>query len=374
MKIDKIKVYLVECILLAVLSFALFVPNILDRTKLAVTLVGIAVLIWFVLKKRKTPSIHAKKVTILLSLFAIIYLIAFYLMGLYFGYYKATFTFGLWTIWKFILPVSIIIIASEITRSILLAQNTKFNNIITFIIMVLIDLILYIDIYSINTVQRFGDLLGFTVFASIACNLLYNYNANRYGFWGNIVYRLLTILYIYIIPVLPDIPTFFASIIRMIYPYIIYQVLEATFSKNLKTVAVEDKAKSAISKIVLGVITLLLAMLISCQFQYGILVIGSGSMTGEINKGDAVIYEAYNPEEPLVEGQVIVFDKHQVKVVHRIIDVKVVNGEVRYTTKGDANQQADEGYITKEDISGVCKFRIGYIGYPTIWLNDIFSK
>jgi len=40
----------------------------------------------------------------------------------------------------------------------------------------------------------------------------------------------------------------------------------------------------------------LITMLISCQFKYGILVIGSESMTGTINVGDAVIYESYNNE------------------------------------------------------------------------------
>ena len=374
MKIDKIKVYLVECILLAVLSFALFVPNIITRTTLAVILMISAIGIWFFLKKRNTPSIHSNKVTILLTFFAVIYLIGFYLMGLYFEYYKSIYLWGWNTISKFVIPTAIIIISSEVIRNVLLAQNVKFNKTITFIIMVLVDLIIYADLYSMTTVQKFAEVIGFTFFASVACNLLYNYISCRYGMKGNIIYRLITVLYAYIIPYIPNVFIFFRSILRMIYPYVIYQVLEYTFGKNNKTEAVEDKKKGIVSKIILGIITVLLAMLISCQFKYGILVIGSGSMTGEINKGDAVIFEAYNEDMPLVEGQVIVFEKYQVKTVHRIIDVKVVNGEVRYTTKGDANQQADEGYITKEDISGVCKFRIGYIGYPTIWLNDIFSK
>ena len=51
-----------------------------------------------------------------------------------------------------------------------------------------------------------------------------------------------------------------------------------------------------------------------------------------------------------------------------------VNGETRYTTRGDANAQDDEGYITNNNIVGVCKFRIAYIGYPSIWLRDMLSN
>ena len=121
--------------------------------------------------------------------------------------------------------------------------------------------------------------------------------------------------------------------------------------------------------------TIIFAMLISCQFEYGILVIGSGSMTGTINKGDAIFYESYDKQEDSIEiGQVIVFNQDNRKIVHRVIDIKRVNDEVRYTTKGDANQEEDDGYITDEDVFGVCKSRILYIGYPSIWIRDIFSN
>ena len=38
-------------------------------------------------------------------------------------------------------------------------------------------------------------------------------------------------------------------------------------------------------------------MVVSGRFRYGTLVIGTGSMTGTINKGDIIIYERYEKEE-----------------------------------------------------------------------------
>ena len=117
--------------------------------------------------------------------------------------------------------------------------------------------------------------------------------------------------------------------------------------------------------------TLLIA-LISCKFRYGVIVIGSGSMTGSLDKGDAVIFEQYKGE-PIKEGTVIIYQNEDIQTVHRVIKQENVNGEYRYITKGDKNQDSDEGYRTKNDIIGAIRFRIPYIGYPTLWLRDIFK-
>ena len=376
MKIDKIKIYFIELILLTILSFALFVSNMYDRIFLAVVLSICAIATWIFIKKRKVESVHTKKVILVLGFLSVIYLMAFYLMGLYFGYYKAPVTFGTKTALNYIIPIGIIIIASEVIRSVLIVQNTKFSKVITFIIMVLVDIVIYTDIYSMtNSYDKFIEIIGCTLFASIACNLLYNYISIRYGITGNIMYRLVTVLYVYIIPYIPNVYIFFRAILRMLYPYIIYQVLEYTFAKNNMIVAYEDKRKNFISKVALSIIAITFAMLISCQFEYGILVIGSGSMTGTINKGDAIFYESYDRQEDVInEGQIIVFNQDDRKIVHRVIDLKRVNDEIRYTTKGDANQKEDDGYITDEDIFGICKSKIPYIGYPSIWIRDMFSN
>ena len=33
----------------------------------------------------------------------------------------------------------------------------------------------------------------------------------------------------------------------------------------------------------------------------------------------------------------------------------------------------DDGYRTKDSIMGITNFKIKYIGYPTLWLRDIFE-
>jgi len=244
----------------------------------------------------------------------------------------------------------------------------------TFIIMVLVDLVVYANVYQIDQFDSFVEIVGFTLFASISCNLMYNYVSKRYGFIPIIIYRLITVLYVYFIPIIPNVYMFFRSILRTVYPYIIYQLLEYTFGNRRKSVAYKDKTKAILGKVVITIIMVIIAMLISCQFKYGILIIGSGSMTGTINKGDGIVFEKYDGQEEIEEGDVIIFTDGSIQVVHRVIEVKKVNGIDRYITKGDANQDKDEGYITKENVYGFYKFRIMYMGYPSLWLRDIFSN
>ena len=372
MKKDIIRIYIIEILLIAILSFALFVSNKFDKKLLALVLVLISFVVCMMIKKKKPISIYDRQVTYLMIGFGIIYIIVFYLLGLYFGYYKSTAPFGINTIIHFILPFIAIVISSELLRKRLLMQKGKLSRVLTFISMVLIDLVIYTGVYDVTKLDDMLTVLGFILFASIACNLLYNYITVRFGSKSVIIYRLITILYVYIIPYIPDVYIFFRSFLRIIYPYIIYLILEYTYSKTNYAVSYRDKRKNIISITTILVIMSLIIALISCRFRYGIIVVGSGSMTGSINKGDAVVFEQYK-NEPLKEGQVIIFDNGSVDTVHRVMKIESVNGQYRYYTKGDSNQEMDSGFRIKEEIIGTVKFKIPYIGYPTLWVRDIFE-
>jgi len=122
------------------------------------------------------------------------------------------------------------------------------------------------------------------------------------------------------------------------------------------------------------VITTSFILLVSCQFRFGILVIASPSMTGEINKGDAVVFESYEHCDGVKENDIIVFSKDGKKnIVHRITAINTVNGQRQYITKGDANEDIDAGFVTDGQIVGIVRFKVLYIGYPSLWLREIFN-
>ena len=381
MKKNQVKVYLLELLLIAILFFALFASSIFNRTILSIVMIFFTFFVYRMLKKKGIHSIFKKQVFILMIVFAFLYLGAFYLFGLLSGFEKAKFILSFNTIRTFIIPLSIIIVTSELIRVKLLAQDIKFDfygkklNIsafFTYVAMVLVDLVIYTGVYDLSNLDDFLTALGFVLFASLSCNLLYNYITVRFGSNGIIAYRLITVLFMFIIPFTPDIYVFFRSFLRMIYPYIIYLVLEWSYSKSNFAVAYKDKRRSIIETSVVIVVISLIIMLVSCKFTYGIIVVGSRSMTGSIDIGDAVLYKAYKGEDISV-NDVVIFEKNGVRIVHRVVDIQDFNGVVRYFTKGDANPKVDDDYITKKDIVGKVQFKIKYLGYPTLWVRALFE-
>lgn len=382
MKKDQIRIFGLEVLLIVILFFALFALNIFTRSVLAILITIYAVITICTLKTKKVGSINKKNAMILMIIFSMIYLAVFYALGLYFGFIKSKILFSLRTIVKYIIPLTLIIIGSETIRRTFLSHKIEIkykelkielSSILTYIAMVIIDILIYTEIYNLRSLDDYLTLIGFVFFASLSCNLLYNYITPRYGSKGIVIYRLVTTLFIYIFPFVTDMYIFFRIFLRLLYPYIMYIVIEKLFSKNDYTVMIKDRRKEIFANTIMIVIATLFVMLVSCQFRFGLLVVGSESMTGTLDKGDALIFEKYTTQE-IVEGQVIIFNYENVQTIHRVIDIQKVNGEYRYFTQGDANSKPDEGYRVKDDISSLVKLRIKYIGYPTLFVRSIFEK
>lgn len=381
MKRDQVKILFIEILLVIILFFALFAQNIFQRNVLAVIMLIYSGIVFFNLKKKHIDSIFKKQVKILMLVFASIYVCLFYLSGLYFGYARSAVNFSFWSIRTYIIPLSIIIICSEFIRKKFLAQNLyveikakkiNLSLIFSYIFSVLIDLLIYTKVYDFSNLDNVLTAIGFVLFASLSCNLFYNYVSRRYSSTGIVIYRLITVLFVYFIPVTVNMYIFFRSFLRMLYPFIMYVIVDKLFSQNDFVVANSQKKRELVTTSIVVVVIALIVMLVSCQFRYGILVIGSDSMTGTINKGDAIIFEKYD-NQIIDEGQVIMFEYNGMRVVHRVVEAKEVNGIPRYYTKGDANAMMDKSYRTKKDIYGVVNLKIKYIGYPTLWLRSLFE-
>ena len=139
------------------------------------------------------------------------------------------------------------------------------------------------------------------------------------------------------------------------------------------------RKKSIIFDIPFYILGLIIVMLVSREFTYSMIAIGSGSMTGEFSKGDAIIYKRYDKKsstissQKLVNGDIIVFNMKDRVVVHRIHDIYSLYGEDVYITKGDANESIDDWVVTQDDIIDVVKKKIKFIAWPSVWLTENFK-
>ena len=153
--------------------------------------------------------------------------------------------------------------------------------------------------------------------------------------------------------------------------------IDALFEKKRRYALKNAKRSSRIISIILTMLVLVImvgtVMVVSNQFRYGAYVIATESMTGELNKGDVALCERYE-DQTIQAGQIIAFEKNNSVIIHRVVDIKIINGITRYYTQGDANEEPDAGFVTEADIVGMINYKLSYFGYPSLWMRSLFDR
>jgi signal peptidase len=93
------------------------------------------------------------------------------------------------------------------------------------------------------------------------------------------------------------------------------------------------------------------------------MVVQSGSMEPAIKMGSVVMVRPVNDYKI---GDIITFGeitKIKSPTTHRIDDMKVIEGEVYYITKGDANNASDQKGVSKKEIIGKVLIAVPYLGF-----------
>lgn len=367
---DKKILYILSCLFIGLLLLLNVALNFL-QTKFLIAVFVTAFFLLFskFVKKRSILNFEHKQVTYILLAAALGLISLYYVTGIGFGFQKTIAPVSI--LWKYTLPCIITIIFSENIRKIMLAQSSKFVNVLSYIIFTVIDVLLLSQGEIFKSFYFANNFFAMALFPSITSNILYHFVAKKYGALPNIVYKILIFNFSNILRVQPIMPEAMHSFAKTLIPILLLLFIKAIYAKKQKLATKQKKVLEMVLATVGIIIMTGLIMLVSCKFRFGILVVATESMTGSLNKGDAVIYEEYD-NETIKTGQILVFNSNGRKTVHRVVDVENVNGQMRIYTKGDANEIKDAGYITSKDVVGVLKLKIKYLGYPTVWARELF--
>lgn len=112
----------------------------------------------------------------------------------------------------------------------------------------------------------------------------------------------------------------------------------------------------------LTVAVLLIVSTVPVTGNIKIMTVLSGSMEPGIKTGSIVIVK---PANEYKIGDVITFNESKGKapITHRIYDIKIVDSEPLYITKGDANDTPDQIEIKKKDVVGKVLISVPFVGY-----------
>jgi signal peptidase len=102
-----------------------------------------------------------------------------------------------------------------------------------------------------------------------------------------------------------------------------------------------------------------------------LLAVESGSMEPVLYRGDLVVVRAVDPMT-LQVGDIVIYNRtsnpNEVPIVHRIIAIQDIGGELHFTTKGDNNPGPDDDMRTTADIRAKVIGSVRYLGFITLLL------
>ena len=375
MKKSHQKLLIFESLILIILLLNSFIWNILETYSKIIFLLIITIILKKLLGLEKDKHRYLKDILFDTIIFLLIYFLLYYLFGLIIGFAKTDNYYTLTNIFKFIIPTILTIIIKEFLRysMIMKSEGNKFLLITTCILFIFFDLTTAIYYTNFQTKYESFIFIALTLLPTISTNISCSYITYKIGYKPPTFYLLITSLYQYLLPIIPNPNEYLAAIINFLLPIFYAFKINNFFNKETDEYIDRNYGKQHFSSLIIPtLIIIVLVYFTSGYFHYYAVAIASGSMEPKISKGDIVIIEQIEEKyEELVVGQVIAYKYNGIIVVHRLVNIIEENGKYYFYTKGDANTQQDNYPIEENMILGKVNVKIPYIGYPTVWLNEL---
>lgn len=305
----------------------------------------------------------------------LLYILLTNLAGLYFGFLRNSYSLTFTSIIKNTYMIIILVVSSELIRWMVASNQRvhKYQLIILTVLYIVLDVVLALSpnyTSSSFNIFRFITTVGVV---SIARNYVCSVLTYKVSFIPSLILRLFFSLYPFVVPIFPNFGDYLNSIIDLLTPFLIYFSIRRIVNHANKERVVKISRKLWYFYVPLWLSLIFVVILVSGMFRYKIMAIGSGSMEPCVSKGDALIFEKYDGSEKPIKNQVLVFRHNGKYITHRVYEVISDEDNTFYITKGDANNTTDDFKVYENDIVGIGKLNIKYIGYPTIWFQELIN-
>lgn len=310
MKKTEIKLIILEILSIFILILNIVYMKISNYYYLLIFLLCLLYISLSISSFEKEKVLDKKCIIRNMMIYTISYLIIMYGIGIFTGYVKTSYSLNPISIIKNIFPVIVLIIVQEIFRYHICKKGEKRKIIIAFSILlfILVDISLSIHLYNFADKSKIIELITLTMFPSIFRNTMLSFFVYKYGYTVCIIYQLITNVYLYTMPIFPNLSIYLESILAILLPIFVGSLIYLRFKKN----TIKDiRDTSVVVKVATGIIlfvTVIVIALYSNLFPYTIAVIGSGSMNPTLKIGDMILIDKTYREKKdrLKEGQVLV--------------------------------------------------------------------
>lgn len=373
-------ILLLVILLIYMIIYKLFIFNNFMEYSLMISASFMILLIVFsvILLGYRKDKITNMKLSILklVGLFLAFAFLIMYGAGFFTGFLRNAYSLKFPTIIDNLIAPFVLIIATEIFRYVVVSANKDKKNFLVLltIFLIVFELVMNFRTLNFSCFREIFYTLTRDILPIVIKNGVLSYLCYKVGCRIPILYRCVTELYVFLVPLIPDLGEYIGVMISIILPALIYicsfSIIEE-YENGVEHVFVKDGFRWF--DIPIYVVIIVFICLISGYFPHTLMGIGSNSMEPEIAKGDAIIMEKLKDKNELKKGKIIAYKNDGMIIVHRLVDIKEENGKVLYITKGDANNDVDNIDLKYSDIVGVVKVKIPFIGYPAVWLSRLFN-
>jgi signal peptidase len=376
MKTSVKKILTIEIIMLITILTGFFIPYLFEEQRYMVFLLLAGVATYFAVGFDFRRDKNEKETLKSLVIYLMLFFIASYLFGLFIGFNKTIYSFGLTNLANNIVPTILLILTTEILRYQFIKKSNKNKLVIILSVIIFtgIDICIANTFYNYSVQTQLYEFIGLIVICGITKNILMTVMDMKYDYVVPLAYRLVMDLYEFIVPIVPGFGPYFKSIVMIIFPSILTFVMYKgdEIKTNPKPM---ELTKNKIAITIVTIVLVFIILLNTGFFKYRTLVIGSDSMKPYISKGDVVLIRKTTAEEQqeFKKGDILAFNSGSKIIVHRIYKIIEKKGNMYFITKGDNNNQVDQGVVESGNVVGKVLLRIKKIGLPSIWLDELFK-
>lgn len=320
--------------------------------------------------KSKTEKIQ--KLLIITILFYLIYFVSGFIVGYGYTIYDKSILGIVKNIISYVIPA--IFQTYVICKLVFESYRKTSINILIFIIFAMFKIDFEV-LFSLNGMELFKYIIG-NLFVELLRLVTIMYLSYMASYKACLIYAIPYVVINIIVPFIPNYDWFWTMLAQFILStiiYIVYRKIERNVESYDDT-KIYKKGNQFFKRLFL-IILFILIFFVAGVFTYKPIAIMSNSMVPTFQRGDMVVIEKIKNYgvKNLKVGDIVAFKSNGQIIIHRIIEKDERDkNNIKYTTKGD-NNSANDPEILENQIIGVVKFKIIYVGYPSVLLNELLN-
>lgn len=302
-----------------------------------------------------------------------IWFVLYFTTGLFTTYMKNTLALDLRSVLFNVYAMGVVAFCLEYVRYSVMTLAGR-RNVVWFAVVVSAVFALQqmniVGLFGVASLEEVIKLVTADVVPVLVASVLLTYLAVNAGLASMLVYRFGVLAFAILPPFIPRYDWYLLGITSMLLTLIVYVVIDR--QSQGRRVSVRHTTKHSFDVMFVGFIAAL-ALFMTGAFAYKPTAIVSNSMHPIFSRGAMVVVQKVSNPLDIQTGDIIQYQVDNIVVTHRVVATDRASdgsGKRVFITKGD-NSPSKDPLVYEEQLIGVVRAAIPYVGYPTVWLREM---